>query len=259
MSERPMVPKQSTITLSVAEDGGSIVLDDTSLLAFVDETGHELFSDPKHPVFGLGGCILLVSEYVNQVRPTWLRLKEQYFGDANIPLHAAELRSPTQEQVNALNAFFASGRLARFTAVASEKSVLPDEYSTYQLVSRVMLARIERLARHSSFSRIVLLVESSARTNALAERHLGPYATADLEYLERTVKVPIDHYFVPKALTEPGIEIADFIMHAAGGQVRNEITGKEPRFRNDFRAVFQDVPRKLVDYMKIQSAKVNDA
>lgn len=254
-----MVLKQPTITFSVAEGGESIVLDATCLLAFVDETGHELFSDPKHPVFGLGGCALLVGEYVNRVRPMWLRLKGQYFGNANVSLHAAELSSPTPEQITALSGFFASGHFARFAAVASEKSVLPDEYSTYQLVSRVMLARIERLARHFSFSRIVVLVESSSRANRLAVRHLGPYTAADLEYLERKVRVPIDHYFVPKTIAEPGIEIADFIMHAAGAQVRNEIASQGPRFRRDFSAVFQDVPRNLVEYIKIQSAEVNDA
>ena len=251
--------KEPTITFSVSEGGGSVVLDSTCLLLFVDETRHELFADPQHPVFGLGGCALLVREYVNSVRPMWLQLKERYFNGANTSLHANELRSPTKEQIKALSVFFSSRHFARFAAVASEKSILPDEYSTYQLVSRVMFARIQRTAQQFHFLRIALLVGSSTRANAFAERHLGPYNTADVEYLDRKVSVPINHYFIPKAKNEPGMEMPDFTMHAAGGQVRSEVTGQGPRFRKDFKAVFQDVPRKLVEYVNIQKAEANNA
>jgi hypothetical protein len=251
--------QEPSITFSISDGSGSVVLDAKCLLVFVDETGHELFADPRHPLFGLGGCALLVHEYVNYVRPQWLQLKERYFGRADISLHANELRLPTQVQLAALNDVFASRHFARFAAVATEKSILPDEYSTYQLVSQVMLARIERIARQFPFSRIALLVESSYRANVLAERHLGPYNKADVEYLERKAQVPIDHYFIPKTMNEPGMEIADFIMHAVGGQVRSELTGQGTRFRKDFKAVFQDVPRELVEYMNIQNAMVNDA
>lgn len=254
-----MMSDTPTLTLGVSGGNGSVVLESTCLLVFIDETGDELFSDPQHPVFGLGGCAVLVGEYVNYVRPLWQRIKDRYFEGADISLHANELRSLTAAQLKALGDFFALRHFARLAAVASGKSLLPDEYSPYQLVSRALLARIERIALRFSFSRIVLLMESSDRANILAVRHLGPYDKADVEYLERTVQVPIGHYFVPKTMNEPGIEIADFVMHAVGGQVRSELTGSVGGFRKDFTAVFRDVPRELVDYMNIQRAVVNDA
>lgn len=248
-----------TLTLRTSEDGASVALEPTCLLVFIDETGDELFSDPHHPVFGLGGCAVLVGDYVNSVRPAWRRMKDQHFVGADSVLHANELRSPTADQLKALSSFFGQRHFARLAAVASGKSLLPNEYSPYQVVSRAFLARIERIALRFTFTRIALLMESSERANALAERHVGPYNKADVEYLGRTVQVPIDHYFVPKAMNEPGIEIADFVMHAAGGQVRSECTGPARGFRKDFTAVFRDVPRELVEYMNIQYAFVNDA
>ncbi|MGJ0515086.1 MAG: DUF3800 domain-containing protein [Methylomicrobium sp.] len=249
----------TTLTLGIAEDGASVVLDSSCLLVFVDETGDELFSDPQHPVFGLGGCAVLVGDYVNFVRPAWRRMKDQYFGGADSTLHANELRSPSKDQLNALGQFFGLRHFARLAAVASGRSVLPNDYSPYQIVSRAFLARVERIALRFSFSHIALLAESSERANSLAERHVGPYNKADVEYFGRTVHVPIDHYFVPKSMNEPGIEIADFVMHAVGGQVRSECSGLARGFRKDFTAVFQDVPRELVEYINIKQAIINDA
>ncbi|TXT23225.1 MAG: hypothetical protein FD134_2251 [Gallionellaceae bacterium] len=250
---------EPTLTLGTVEDGASVVLDSTCLLVFVDETGDELFSDPQHPVFGLGGCAVLVGDYVNFVRPAWRKMKDQHFDGADSTLHASELGSPSKEQLNALSQFFALKRFARLAAIASGRSVLPNDYSPYQIVSRAFLARVERIALRFSFSRIVLLVESSERANVLAERHVGPYNKADVEYFGRTVHVPIDHYFVPKTMNEPGIEVADFVMHAVGGQVRSECSGLAPGFRKDFTAVFRDVPRELVEYMNIQEVAIHDA
>jgi hypothetical protein len=185
-------------------------------------------------------------------------MKDQYFEGADSTLHANELRTPTKNQLKALSSFFALRNFARLAAVASGKSLLPNDYSPYQIVSRAFLARVERIALSFTFSRIAILVESSERANALAERHVGPYNKADVEYFGRTMRVPIDHYFVPKAMNEPGVEIADFVMHSVGGQVRTQCAGLTG-FRKDFTAVFRDAPPELVQYMCIQQAVVNDA
>ena len=248
-----------TLTLGTSDGGDGIVLGATCLLVFVDETGDELFSDPHHPVFGLGGCAVLVGDYVRFVRPAWCQMKEEHFNSANSTLHANELRSPSAEQLNALGSFFTAGRFGRLAAVASGNSTLPNEYPPYQIVSRCFLARVEKIALRFAFSRIALLVESSERANVLAERHVGPYDSATVEYLGRTVKVPIDHYFIPKTMNEPGAEIADFIMHAVGGQVRSEVSTGASVHRKDFSAIFRDVPHELVEYMNIKSAVAHDA
>lgn len=249
---------EPSLTLGVSGGSDSIVLESACLLVFIDETGDELFSDPQHSIFGLGGCAVLVGDYVNYVRPLWCQMKDRYFGGANVPFHANEFRTPTTAQLDALNNFFLSKHFARIAAVASGKSQLPDEYSAYQLISRVLLVRIEHIASRFSFSRIVLLIESSKRANILAVRHLGPYNKAEVEYLNHKVQIPIDHYFAPKTMNEPGMEIADFIMHAVGRQVRYDLTGSEGGFRKDFIATFQNVPRELVEYLCIKEATVNE-
>jgi hypothetical protein len=248
-----------TLTFGTS-DGGEVTLESSCLLVFVDETGDEAFSDPKHPVFGLGGCATLVGDYVNAVRPAWCKIKDQCFGGTHSALHANELREPSVKQLSALGTFFNTERFSRLAAVASYSSVLPTEYDPYQIVSRCFLARVEKAALRFAFTRVALLMESSERANVLAERHVGPYDSATVEYFGRTVKLPIQHYFIPKTLNEPGAEIADFIMHAVGGQVRSEINNTgAPTYRKDFSAVFRDVPRELTEYMNIKSAVSHDA
>jgi hypothetical protein len=45
------------------------------LMFFVDETGHEEFADPNHPVFGLGGCAILAAAIENNLRTPWGEMK----------------------------------------------------------------------------------------------------------------------------------------------------------------------------------------
>ena len=84
------------------------------LLFFIDETGHEDFADPKYPVFGLGGCAVMSSGADISVNDAWRSMKAEFFGGANIPLHANELDNPTPQQLAALSRFFTDQKFARF-------------------------------------------------------------------------------------------------------------------------------------------------
>ena len=247
-----------TLMLGVAGSADFVVLESTCLLVFIDETGDELFSDPQHPVFGLGGCAVLVADYDQFVRTPWRQMKGRHFGDSDAPLHANELNAPSAEQMKALGDFFSTGCFARLAAVASGKTEFPDGYPPYQLVSRTLLARIERIASRLTFSRLALLMESSERANILAERFIGLYNKVQVEQHGHTVGVPIDHYFVPKALNEAGIEIADFVVQAVGGQARSQLINSTTAFRKDFAAIFHNVPREMVEYMIVHKVAIND-
>ncbi len=133
-----------SLTLTVAESQEPITLESSCLLVFIDETGDEAFSDPQHPVFGLGGCAMLVADYTTWVRPRWLQMKQRFFGGPDVPLHANELRVPSQAQIDALCEVFAIDRFTRVVAVASSKAAFPDGHPPYQLIALTLMKRIER-------------------------------------------------------------------------------------------------------------------
>ncbi len=82
-----------TIMIFEASEG-KLEYDENTLLIFIDETGNQLFSDKKFPIFGLGGCIVKVKHFNNQIAIPWNMMKEKYFNGANKDLHAADLRNP---------------------------------------------------------------------------------------------------------------------------------------------------------------------
>jgi hypothetical protein len=54
----------------------------------------------------MGGCAMLAAAIDKGLRAPWREMKAQHFGGSDVALHAADLRSPTPEQIEALNTFF---------------------------------------------------------------------------------------------------------------------------------------------------------
>lgn len=249
--------RAATLTLTTAEDATPTTLEGSCLLAFIDETGDEAFSDPQHPVFGLGGCVVTVGDYTSYVRPMWNDMKRQHFGGADVPLHASDLRTPSQRQLEALCDFFKSDRFTRVVAVASSKTAFPDGHPPFQPIALALVRRIERAAPRFPLSSIALIVESSDRANALVNRYLGPFDIARIETGSGTVTAPIHRYLLAKSLNEPGLEIADFIMNAVGGQARSRLKDPASPPRKDFAAVIHSVPKHAVEYMAIDKVDLS--
>jgi hypothetical protein len=185
-------------------------------------------------------------------------MKDRFFFGSNNSLHASELSSPTPDQIKALVDFFSCTGFSRFAAAASKQASFPKQLPPYESVARVLLARIEKVAQIYKFSRLVFFVKSSARTNAKAKRSFGPYDRAHIEVLGQVQDVAIDYYFLPKYLNEPGLEVADFIMHAVGVQIRARLVNRNAPFRKDFAAIFHSVPEQLVEYMEIDQVSIKD-
>jgi hypothetical protein len=102
-------------------------------------------------------------------------------------------------------------------------------------------------------SEIVFIVENSARIGKDLLKHFSAYRYSNG-----------DKDFAPKVLTAAKnvratcVEVADFVVHPAGAQVRNRLTGfPNPMqiIRKDFEIVFHKVDRKLSSYKEILSAK----
>ena len=100
-----------------ARGGVKIPISPSCLLVWIDETGEEQFSDPKYPIFGLGGCAVLAGDYGRCLASPWRDLKAKHFGGANVHLHATELQQPGNKQLDALGEFFRSGQFCRVATV----------------------------------------------------------------------------------------------------------------------------------------------
>jgi len=245
-----------TMTITSADSTTPTTLEESCLLVFVDETGDEGFSDPRHPVFGLGGAAMTVGTYSSLIRPRWIELKRQHFGGSKVALHACDLRSPTANQLGALGDFFKSELFTRVVAVASSKTNFPDGHPPFELIALSLLKRIERTALRVPITSIALLVESSTRGNSLANRYLGHFDTTQIEFSRPTVSAPVHRYFLQKSFHEPGLEIADFIMNAVGGHARSRLKDPSSPPRKDFAAVMYSVPSTAVEYINITNAEL---
>ena len=100
-------------------------LSDNCLLVFIDETGHELLNDPVQKVFGLAGCAVISGSLDTAVRQPWRDVRRIVVGTPDAPLHAADHREPTRQQLDAVNNFFKKP-FARFGAVCSVEARLDD-------------------------------------------------------------------------------------------------------------------------------------
>jgi hypothetical protein len=78
--------------------------------------------------------------------------------------------------------------------------------------------------------------EASERADSLIETFFGETI---VEIHGRRVQV--HHAFMPKSPQSPALKVADFVMHAAGRQVRNRMEGKSI-WGKDFTAVFHSRP-----------------
>lgn len=246
-----------TIRFRIDNGKAELEIEDDALLVFIDETGIEDFSDPNFPIFGMGGCVSLATDYEKTIRPNWIAMRDQIFGAKS--LHASELKAPNQDELESLVENLSSELFTRVVAVASSKSAFPDGYVPYNPVASCLISRIASAAVRFRFSRILVFVESATRINDLAVKYLGYFDKCNIENEAGKYSIPIEYYFLPKSLNEPGLEIADFIMHTVGAQARNTLLNPEQAVRKDYKAIITDVPRKSVEYLSIDKVEINVA
>jgi hypothetical protein len=207
---------------------------------FVDETGHDRFHDPLHPVFGWAGCAMSVPTYT-RVSEAWRAMKREQFPGVDV-LHAADLR-PTHSQLTALDQFFRTQPFSRFGAVTRADASI--EISVLSTMAAATMKRIETVLAYIPFRRLALLFEAGDAWNAKANSMFGPTTLYD-----DGVEIPVDRFFMSKDAAEPGLEIADFVTHAVGGVGRTQNLN-----RKDFASVFRSRPREQASFVLVQSAR----
>jgi hypothetical protein len=220
-------------------DDPKLLVGPACLMFFVDETGHETFADDQYPVFGIGGCAILSSVADMEINEPWRQMKAKHFGGPDVPLHAAELRTPTVAQLSALAAFFNDRTFARFAVTMSATTKIHDGSAPYDIAAGLLRNRFQDLLSRLSpvAQEVAFLHESSSRCDKLVERHFG----GNVVQIEGRL-VPVHKGLVHKSVGLPALEVADFIMHAAGRRALHLHRDARAAVQKDFAAVFHSNP-----------------
>ncbi|MFH1894040.1 MAG: DUF3800 domain-containing protein [Candidatus Zixiibacteriota bacterium] len=242
------------------EDGTLITINPNDFLVFIDETGGERMGDPNYPMFGLGGCASRAEYYYSNIVSPWESMKESHFNGRQVKLHASRMRSPSQDQLEAIGNFFRENDFCRLAVCVSKKTCFADarNLGKYQLIARALIERISRVARFFNVGRVILVSEESEKGDRLARQFFDGYRfmkTRDGSDLE----IPFQKYRMPKSEGEAALEVADFIMHAAGNQVKRGLHMDESQYRRDYKAVFRSVDERLVAFLDIEKAVLNQS
>jgi hypothetical protein len=226
---------------------GHLLLPERSLVVFVDDTGHEALV-PGQPVYGLGGCAVM-SEYLDVlIRGPWREVRRRVTGSTNSPLHASDFGQIARPQdIEAVASFFRQNPFSRFGAVVSVNAHLVAGLGPLQTIAKVLQLRIVEIARWTPFREVHIIFESSQRADPLIEN-----AMQDFGLEESGKSIPVECYFMPKSAGEPGLEVADFVVHAVGRQARANLKQRSG-FALDYAAVFQSVDPRLTSLMEVES------
>jgi len=227
---------RSTLTF-VMESRRQVIFPDSCLLVFIDETGGPLFTDPTYPIFGLGGCVVPVTDYVDYLRDSWTQMKTTYFGGASIILHASGGRKPGKRRAEAVANFLGTSAFGRIAAVVTNKTMLVQGIRPYQLAAGALVDCLVKVAK-CAFTEIVLIFEESASYDTVAFREFEGYGI-----VRDGCRIPLAKYRMPKGANEPGLEIADCLIHAIGSHVRKRLaTSTEPAPDPIYASAFINIP-----------------
>ena len=183
-------------------------------------------------------------------------MKDRFFGGAGVSLHASELQNPTGAQLAALGEYFKTYHFGRLAALLSITTTLDNRLVPYQVAARAILERVARLAGRFGCQGVVLVFEESQRADHLAFQHFDRHNLHDLaDPVPRSLEFL--KFRMPKSAGEPLLEVADFVINAAGGQVRSHLKGHEWGARRDFQTVFRSVPPELAEFIDMMDVRID--
>jgi hypothetical protein len=121
------------------------------------------------------------------------------------------------------------------------------------LICHSVLQRIADFAKWVKPTEIIIIAENSDRIRIDLLKHFSAYRIGNSE-----IEIQPMVFLASKEVRATCVEVADFVIHPAGAQVRNRLRGYTNKFsiiRKDFEAVFHNVDSRLVSYTELLSAK----
>jgi hypothetical protein len=244
-------------TAAAEQAGASEPIPSHNFLVFLDETGDEKYSDPKHAVFGIAGCAIISDEYVRRIQRPWNSMKRDVLNLAYRPFHAVEFERSghTPKQIAATNLFLTRSfyRIAVTTDVNTRR---PKGFDGHRAVSTILFDYIRRLVARHSIRRCMVFFEQSDRGDPLLERNLPLSNMPARNLFDEPAEVA--GFILPKRSMEAGLELADLIAHTSGKQQRGHVPGYASGVRNftpDFKSVFHAVPSAWTLYQSVTSVQ----
>ncbi len=235
------------------EHGNTSQYGQGDIVVFLDETGQEYFRDKNYPIFGIGACVVPAEHYNQAIIKPWLDMKDMYFEGRDQPLHATDIRKPTKPQLQVLNEFFSKQQFGRIALVATDKSLIDNGFHIIDLFASWMYNKIAIFCSMKSQCRKVLLIfEDNERMNGVYAAYFDKYKISRNIHGEQE-GIALEKGIMSKSEMEPGLEVADFIIHTAGTSVRDRLKGKRTseNERKDFEKVFKTKDKRLSHFMEI--------
>jgi hypothetical protein len=149
--------------MSIQSKPSTLTLAPRTLVFFIDDTGHELLNDPTQKVFGLGGCAIMSELLETNVRKPWREVRRAITGNENNPLHAADVRNPNQQQIDAVAQFFKTQPIGRFGAICSVETDFNCDLTPLRTVAEILKQRIIEIAKWQPFDSVTIIFEHSER------------------------------------------------------------------------------------------------
>jgi hypothetical protein len=189
------------------------------LLIFVDDTGHESFGSQRY--FGLGGCAVLAEHY-GRLKGLWMDVRTRIKGHPDARLHASDKSIRADANFKILADFFSDRSFLLFAVMSMESVILPGKMHPATPVTGAIQEDIAILGNLLPCNTVSLILESSQRADPILKQCFSELGPGSIQLAK-----PLNHYLMPKSGGEPGLEIADFIINAAGSQIRRHLRGEQ--------------------------------
>ena len=193
----------------------------------------------------------MARDYQKLIKEPWEFMCRNFFPELQRPLHAAELRNLSTEQINALNYFFTNYGFFRIASTASIKSIKKIDNNFIEVIGASLLNSICDIAQWTDLERVFIIFENSDRIEMKVLQSLS-----NKKFIRANKDINIDLGLMPKSACFPALEVADLIVHTAGTQVRSRISGNK-KFKQDFEIIFKNVDQRFVSFKEI--TEINEA
>ena len=193
------------------------------LVMFLDEAGDGVLGDPENPMFVIGGCACFGTDLNAEIRTPWLDVREAVLRNRDSPIHMRELRTFGKRREAAMSSFFDKSTFKRVAMRITNATLLEGfdglpRPPIVELAFQTMLKSSEQLMPTDTPTEAISLIFEDG---PFVDRFRKSWARQKLTRSDG-VMIPVSWAVLPKGAGEPGLEVADYIVHTACGFARTK-------------------------------------